>query len=149
MAQRPQLVGGLAGRPIGDAGFAQMPVGGAEAALDIGRRQRGESVEKPRPYLARRAVLGEVFVGDAGQADIVPGPLRHGAVSRPNLAAATAFRVPHHAILLAHFSAEAASAGRGSTENRGCALRPAPRSCPAYAHGPQTAPAAAPRPRRK
>ena len=50
-------VGGFAGRAIGHAGFAQMAVGGAETPLDIGRRQFGKGVEKPRPDLARRAVL--------------------------------------------------------------------------------------------
>ena len=49
MAERPQPVGGLAGRAIGDAGLAQMTVGGGESALDIGGRKRGKGVEKPGP----------------------------------------------------------------------------------------------------
>ena len=40
MAERPQPVGGLAGRAIGDAGLTQMPVGGGETPLDIGWRPR-------------------------------------------------------------------------------------------------------------
>ena len=57
MAERPQPVGGLAGRAIGDAGLAQMPVGGGEAPLDIGRRKRGKGIEEPAPGRAGRAVL--------------------------------------------------------------------------------------------
>ena len=63
MAQRPQPVGGLAGRAIGDAGFPQMPVGGAETPLDIGRRQcrrrhrktgsRPPAGRRPRRYIRR------------------------------------------------------------------------------------------------
>ena len=49
MAERPQPVGGLAGRAVGDAGLAQMAVGGGEPALDFGRRQGGKGVEKPGP----------------------------------------------------------------------------------------------------
>ena len=57
MAERPQPVGGFAGRAIGDAGFAQMPVGGGETPLDIGRRKCGKGVEEPAPDRAGRAVL--------------------------------------------------------------------------------------------
>jgi hypothetical protein len=38
MAERPQPVGGLAGGTIGDAGLAQMPIGGSKTTLDIGGR---------------------------------------------------------------------------------------------------------------
>ena len=86
MAQRPDPVGGFAGRAIGHAGFAQMPVGGAETPLDIGRRQLGEGVEKPGPDLARRAVLGDVFIGNSGQAGIAARPLRHPPIARTGLA---------------------------------------------------------------
>ena len=56
MAERPQPVGGVAGRAIGDAGLAQMPVGGGEAPLDIGRRQARQRHRKTgsRPRAARR-----------------------------------------------------------------------------------------------
>ena len=91
MAQRPQPVGGFAGRAIGHAGFAQMPVGGAETALDIGRRQLGKGIEKPGPDLARRAVLADIFVGNSRQAGIVAGPLRHAPMARAGLASLTAF----------------------------------------------------------
>src|SRR5258708_30057868 len=128
MAERPQLVGGFAGRTIGNAGFAQMPVGGAEAPLDVGGGQRRECLEKPGPDLARRAVLRDVFVGNSGQSDIVAGPLRHAAMSRTDLACLTASRLRHHAILLAHFSGEAASASRGSGGIRGSVPRAADRS---------------------
>src|SRR5258708_8222820 len=144
MAERPQLVGGFAGRAIGAPGFAQMPVGGTKAPLDVGGCQRRERFEKPGPDLARRAVLRDVFVGNSGQADIVAGPLRHAAMSRTGLASLTSSGLPHHAILLAHFSGEAASASRGSREIRGCVLRAADPSCRGGGRGPETAPAAAP-----
>src|SRR5258708_1495392 len=144
MAERPQLVGGFAGRAIGDAGFAQVAVGGAEAPLDVGGRQVSARLEKPGPDLARRAVLRDVFVGNPGQADIVAGPLRHAAMSRTGLASLTSSGLPHHAILLAHFNGEAASASRGSGEIRGCVPRAADRSCRGGGRGPETAPAAAP-----
>src|ERR1700712_546580 len=145
MAERPQFVGGFAGRAIGDAGFAQMPVSGAEAPLDVGGGKRRERLEKPGPDLARLAVLRDVFVRNPGQADIVAGPLRPAAMSRTGLASLTSSGLPHHAILLAHFNGEAASASRGSREIRGCAPRAADRSCRGCGRGPETAPAAAPR----
>src|SRR5260370_31145096 len=77
MAQWPQPVGGLAGRRIGHAGFPQMPVGGAEAALDVARRQCGKGFEEPVPDRARRPVRRAELIGNAGQANIVAGPLRH------------------------------------------------------------------------
>ena len=57
MAERPQPVGGLAGRAVGDAGVAHMPVGGGETPLDIGRRECGEGIEEAAPGRAGRAVL--------------------------------------------------------------------------------------------
>ena len=90
MAERPQPVGGLAGRTIGDAGLAQMPVGGGEAALDIGRRKCGEGIEKPAPRRARCAVLTDIFVGNAGQPRIVARPLRDPALARSGPAFLTA-----------------------------------------------------------
>ena len=76
MAQRPGAIGGFAGRPIGDTSLAQMPVGGTEAALDLCRRQRRESLEESGPDLARGAVGADEFVGDAGQPNIIARPLR-------------------------------------------------------------------------
>ena len=90
MAQRPEPVGGLAGRAIGDAGFAQMPVGGGEAPLDLARRQRRKGIEKAAPDRARRPVRADIFVGHAGQPGVVAGPLRHPALARPRLAFLTA-----------------------------------------------------------
>ena len=49
MAERPQPVGGIAGRAVGDASLAQMAVGGGEAPLDVGWRKRGKGVEEPGP----------------------------------------------------------------------------------------------------
>ncbi len=86
MAERPQPVGGLAGRPIGDAGLAQMPVGGGETALDIGWRQCGEGIEETAPRRPGRAVLTDIFVGNAGQPRIVARPLRNPALARTGLA---------------------------------------------------------------
>ena len=86
MAERPQPVGGLAGRAVGDAGLAQMPVGGGEAALDIGRRKRGKGIEETAPRRAGRAVLADIFVGNAGQPRIVARPLRDPALARTGLA---------------------------------------------------------------
>ena len=77
VAERPQPVGGIAGRAVGDAGFAQMPVGGGKAPLDIYRRKCCKGIEKPAPGRAGRAVRSNIFVGNAGQARIVPRPLRH------------------------------------------------------------------------
>src|ERR1700709_250823 len=125
-----------------------MPVGGAEAPLDIGGRKCCERLEKPGPYLARRAVLRDVFVRNSGQANIVAGPLRHAAMSRTGPASLTSSGLPHHAILLAHFNGEAASASRGSREIRGCVPRAADRSCRGGGRGPEAAPAAALQPRR-
>ena len=86
MAERPQPVGGLAGRAVGDAGLAQMPVGGGKAPLDIGRRQRGKGVEEPAPDRAGRAVRADIFVGNAGQPRIIARPLRHPALAGTGLA---------------------------------------------------------------
>src|ERR1019366_1136929 len=90
MAQRPQPVGVFAGRAIGDAGFTQMPVGGAETALDFSWRQACEGIEKPRPDRARRAILRDVFIGNSGQADVIARPLRHAPVGRAALGSLTA-----------------------------------------------------------
>ena len=86
MAERPQPVGGLAGRAIGDAGLAQMPVGGGETSLDIGWRQCGKGIEETAPRRAGRAVLTDIFVGNAGQPRIVARPLRDPALARTGLA---------------------------------------------------------------
>ena len=80
MAERPQPVGGVAGRAVGDAGLAQMAVGGGKPPLDFGRRKGGKGIEKPGPDRAGRAVLADIFVGDSGQPGIVAGPLRHPAL---------------------------------------------------------------------
>jgi len=85
MAQRPEPIGGLAGRTIGDAGFAQMPVGGRESAVDIGRRQRRKGIEEPGPGRAGRAVLADIFIGNSGQPRVVARPLRHPALARTGL----------------------------------------------------------------
>ncbi len=85
MTQRPQPVGGLAGRTIGDAGFAQMPVGGSKSPLDIGRRQPCEGIEEPGPGRTRGAVLADIFIGNSGQPRIVARPLRHPALARTGL----------------------------------------------------------------
>ena len=95
-----------------------------------------------------RSVPAVTGFGNSGQADVVPGPLRHAAMSRTGLASLTSSGLPHHAILLAHFNGDPVSAGRGSREIRGCAPRAAYRSCRGCDRGPETAPAAAPRPRR-
>ena len=60
MAERPQPVGGLAGRAVGDASLAQMAVGGGEAALDVGGRKRGKGVEEARPA-GRGAPSGPIY----------------------------------------------------------------------------------------
>src|SRR6185437_7677601 len=82
MAERPQQVGGLARRAVGDAGFAQMPVGGSKPLLDVGRRHRGKGIEETGPGGAGRPVLADIFVRDSGQPGIVAGPLRHPALAR-------------------------------------------------------------------
>src|ERR1700676_323567 len=89
MAQRPKPVGGLARRAIGDAGFAQMPVGGGESPFDIGRRQRRKGIEKPGPDRTRRAALADIFIGNSGQPRIVPRPLRYPALARTGLVSLT------------------------------------------------------------
>ena len=89
MRQRPEPVGALAGRAIGDAGLAQMPVGGAEAALDLGGREGGKGVEEAGPDRPR-AVLADIFVGNARQTGIVAHPLRHPAMRRAGLGRRTA-----------------------------------------------------------
>ena len=86
VAQRPQPVGGLAGRAVGNAGFAQMPVGGGEAPLDISRRKCGKGIEEAAPGRARRAIRSNIFVGNAGQPRIVARPLRHPPLARTGLA---------------------------------------------------------------
>src|SRR5437764_14785774 len=106
MAERPEFVGGFARRAVGDAGLPQVPVGGAEAPLDVGGRKRRECLEKAGPDLPRRAVLRNIFVGNSRQADIITGPLRHAAMPRTGLASLTSSGLPHHAILLAHFRGE-------------------------------------------
>ena len=75
MAQRPEPVGGFPGRAIGHAGFPQMAVGGTETTLDFGWCQRGEGIEEPGPDRAGRAILSDIFIGNAGQADVVARPL--------------------------------------------------------------------------
>ena len=60
MAERPQPVGGLAGRAIGDAGLAQMPVGGSETPLDIGRRNAAKASKK-RLHAARGAPSSPIY----------------------------------------------------------------------------------------
>ena len=97
MAERPEPVGGLAGRAVGDAGLAQMPVGGGEAAFDIGRRQRCKSIEKPAPRRAGRPVLADILVGNAGQPRILAGPLRDPALARTGLAFLIAALARHSA----------------------------------------------------
>src|SRR5207237_2211400 len=62
----------------------QVPVGGAETALDIGRRERTKGLEEAGPDRAR-PVLADIFVGDARQAGVIAHPLRHPA-RRPGLA---------------------------------------------------------------
>ena len=82
MAERPQPVGGFAGRAVGDAGLPQMPVGGGETPLDFSRRQRGEGIEETGPYRTWRAVGRDIFIGDFRQANIIAHPLRHAAIGR-------------------------------------------------------------------
>src|SRR5207237_10078447 len=69
-------------RRSSDLGLAQMAVGGGKAALDIGRRKCGEGIEKTAPRRAGRAVLTDIFVGNAGQPRIVARPLRDPALAR-------------------------------------------------------------------
>src|SRR5664279_1267927 len=90
MAQRPQPVGVFAGRAVGDAGLAKMPVGGAESALDFPRCQACEGIEKTGPDRARGAVLGDIFIGNSRQPDIIARPLRHAPVGRTGLGCLTA-----------------------------------------------------------
>ena len=153
MAERPQPVGGLAGRAIGDAGLAQMPVGGGEAPLDIGRRKCGKGIEKPAPGRAGRAVLADIFVGNAGQPRIVARPLRDPALARTGLAFLTAalalpFRFPSRSVSRPDSDAGAASSSRASKGIQLCVPRAAGRSCPGCGRGPETGPAAALPPRR-
>src|SRR6266702_2125404 len=149
MAKRPQPVGGLAGRAVGDAGFAQMTVGGGESPLDIDGRKGCKGVEEPGPDRARRAALADIFVGNSGQPRVIARPLRHPALARTGLVFLTA-GLPRHPTLRfqSTFSAGAASSSRASKEIQLCVPRAAGRSCPGCGRGPETAPAAAPPPRR-
>src|ERR1700676_4613362 len=90
MAQRPHPLGVFAGRAIGYACFAQMPVGGAETLVDVAGRQGCKGLEEPGPDRARRAALGDEFFGKSGQANIVAGPLRHAPIARTGFCALTA-----------------------------------------------------------
>src|SRR5262249_19247275 len=83
---RPWPVGDIAGGAVGDAGFAQMAVGGGKAALDLARRKGGKGIEKPAPGRPRLAVGGEIFVGNAGKPGVIAGPQRNAALARPRLA---------------------------------------------------------------
>ena len=79
MGERPVPVGAFAGRAIGDAGLLQVPIGGAETALDVGGRERAEGLEEAAPDRAR-PVLADILVGNARQAGVVAHPLRHPAL---------------------------------------------------------------------
>ena len=148
MAERPHPVGGLAGSAIGDAGFAQVAIGGGEPALDIGGRKGGKGVEKPGPGRPGRTVLRDIFVGNSGQPRVVTGPLRHPALARTGLAFLTAGLPRHPTLRLSTFSAGAASSSRASKGIQLCVPRVADRSCPGCGRGPESGPAAALRPRR-
>ena len=76
MAERPRPVGAVAGRAIGDAGFAEMTVGHAEAALDLVGRERAEGIEETAPDRARRTIRAEELVGNARKTLIIANPLR-------------------------------------------------------------------------
>src|SRR5438128_1614802 len=109
MAERPDPVGGVAGRAIGDAGLAQMAIGGGEAAFDIGRRQPGKGIEEARPDRPRRAVLCNIFIGNAGQPDIVASPLRHPALAGTGPALLTAALTASLATRCGHCTSPAAN----------------------------------------
>ena len=146
MAERPHPVGGLAGRAIGDAGFAQMPVGGGEAAFDIGGRKGGKGLEEAAPGRTRRAVLADIFVGNAGQPRIIARPLRDPALARTGLALLIAALARHSDSLetrRAPIRSGAASSSRASRGIHLCVLRAAGRFCPGCGRGPGIAPAAA------
>ena len=146
MAERPHPVGGLAGRAIGDAGLAQMPVGGGETTLDIGRRQRCEGIEKPAPCRAGRAVLADIFVGNAGQPRIVAGPLRDPALARTGLAFLIAALARHSDSLKTRRALIRSGAASSSRASRGihlCVPRAAGRFGPGCGRGPESGPAAA------
>src|SRR6266702_3073603 len=81
MAERPDPVGAVAGRAVGDAGFAQMAIGHGKAPLDLVGCERAESIEKAAPDRAGLAVRTEKLVGNAGQAAIVADPLRDAALT--------------------------------------------------------------------
>ena len=132
VAQRPQPVGGLAGRAIGDAGFAQMPVGGAEAPLDIGRASARAKASKNRVQTARGAPSWPIYSsGIPGSRDIVAGPLRDAPLARTGLASLTACpaflavasRHPDSPASEPILNAGAASSSRGSKGIQLCVLR--------------------------
>src|SRR5438309_5947482 len=81
MAERPEPVGAVAGRAIGDAGLAQVAVGHGKAPLDLVGRERAEGIEEAGPDRARGAVRTEELVGNAGQTAIVADPLRNAALA--------------------------------------------------------------------
>ena len=102
MAERPETIGGLAGRAIGYAGFPQMPVGGPETPFDIARSERGEGLEEPGPDRARRPVLCDIFIGNSRQPDVVARPLRHPPIGRSGLACLTTCPTAFLAIVSRH-----------------------------------------------
>ncbi len=157
MAQRPQPVGGFAGRAIGHAGFPQMPVGGAETPLDIGRASglRRHRRTGSRPRAARRParyIHREFPAGGHSRASTAPragwpgGPCFPDCLSGCFLAGLS--RHPDSPASSLYFNAGAASSSRGSKGIQLCVPRAADRSCRACGRDPETGRAAAPRPRR-
>ena len=74
VAERPTALARLPMHPVGDAHFADAPVGGGEALVDLLGLDAGERIEELHPVGARRSRGVDEFIGNPGQRRIVAGP---------------------------------------------------------------------------
>ncbi len=84
--QRPGALARVAIAAVGDAGLADMAVGGGEAAADVFGAEIRHRIQVAQPIGARAAVLADELVGDAGER-LVIGDQRREALGRGRLLA--------------------------------------------------------------